>query len=121
MPLKLLDQSEREVLVDIYQNDFNAKLPDEKQAKVLAYVEGDEIQGFITSEILIRVGMMWVTPEMRDTPQSATMLKEMLRYLAQNIPQGSSVIVIASDEKFQGLCEKSGMRFIEGQVYRSDF
>lgn len=119
--LQLLNQAEREQLTDIFHAEFDSDLPDEKQCKILAQMEDGEIRGFITSEILIRVGLVWVKPELRETKESAQMVKDMIRYVAASIPKGSSVIVIASDEKFEGICEKSGMRPIDGKVYRKDF
>ena len=118
--IKLLNNSERESLREIYRDEFDSLLPDEVQANIVAITEDDEIQAFLTSEVLIRVGLMYVKPEHRNTVKSARMARQLARYVATNLPKGASVIAIDTGG-FEKLFERLKMEKQEGTVYRIDF
>jgi hypothetical protein len=65
-------------------------------------------------ENLLRVGQIW------NEGDKSTPLK-LIRYLLKNIPKGSSVVVIATDSRYESLCEKLGMREVSGKLFRRDF
>lgn len=115
--VSLLTSEERESLRGIYENEFDSALPSADQANIVAVTEDGEIQAFITAEILIRVGMLWVKPDAQKKPSK---IKQLIRYLFKSIPQGQSAIAIASSEKYESLFERIGMRPIEGRVFRID-
>lgn len=119
--IRLLQGEERELLRTIYAEEFASELPPIGQANIVASLENNKIQGFITSEVLIRVGMLAVTPKLRKTPHSARIVKELVRYLYQNVPPGASVITIASDSRYASIFKKLGMREEQGKVFRLDF
>lgn len=120
--IELLDAAERLKLADVFENEFDGSLvPNAEQAHIAAVVEGGEVKAFIVSEVLIRVGMIWVKPEMRNTAKSASWLKKLVRYVTRSIPHGSSAIVIDSDGENKTLLKRLGLRDVEGQVYRMDF
>lgn len=118
----MLDAAERLKLADVFENEFDGSLvPHAEQAHIVAITENGEVQAFVVSEVLIRVGMIWVKPEMRNTVKSSGWLKKLVRYIARSIPQGSSAIVIDSDDENGTLLKRLGLREIKGQVYRMDF
>lgn len=117
--IRLLDNVEREQLREVFREEFDSALPDANQANILVYEEDGRILGFITAEMLIRAGMIWVEPTKRGSA-AAKIVKALAQYLEANIPHGSSVVTIG-DEKYDGLFTKLGMRKIDGQVYRKDF
>ena len=119
--IKLLNGVEREVLAPIYEKEFDSYLPDEKQAHIIASVENGKIEGFLTIERLIRVGLISVNPKLRNTLKSAQVMKHLIKYAVESIPKGESVITIASDAKFESLFKRLGMREEEGKVFRLDF
>lgn len=115
--VRLLDSAERETLRPTYEQEFNSELPTEQQANILGVIEDGEIKAFITTEVLLRVGLLWVSPT-STTP--STHIKEMIRHLIVNIPKGSSVVGIAT-EPIQGrLFENLGFYECEGTLYRTD-
>lgn len=106
----------REKFRDIYHEIFESDLPSVEQANIIAIDD----KAFITVEVLLRAGMVWVEPSIRNTPESARCLKELVTHLQSVIPKGSSVIAIASTEKEKRLMKRLKMRPIEGQVFRID-
>lgn len=104
---------------EVYKNEFDSILPDASQANIVAVVEDNSVVAFLTSEVLLRVGLLWVHPKKRGK-QGASLSKQLVRYTANSIPKGASVIAIASDSRFESLFTKCGMRKEDGAVYRID-
>lgn len=117
--IKLLDQNEREVLRPVFEKVFDSDLPDERQANIAAVVENGCIAAFLTTEVVLRTGLIWTHPKIRGR-KGAKAVIELAQYVKANIPEGASVLAIASEERFGKLFEKFGMRKIEGTVYRID-
>lgn len=118
--IKLLNQHERQILKTVFEKGFDSVLPDEHQANIAAWVEGGSVKGFLMSEVLIRVGLLWTHPQVRNTAKGARIVKSLAAYTRDSIPQGASVIAIASDERYKPLFAKMGMREEEGTIYRID-
>ena len=118
--IQLVDGWERESLKGIYESEFNSELPDENQANIVAVIEDDELQAFVTAETLIRTDMWWVAPPYRNTSKAAGLILKLARYLLKNLPQGSSAIVIANNENQERLFTKLGLREVKGKLYRID-
>lgn len=119
--ISLLNESARGVLFDVYADEFDSALPHQDQANIVAVTSDDgDIEAFITAEVLIRVGMLWVRPDMRGTPHGAKRIRQLCRYLKNSIPAGSSVVAIGYEDAQKQLFKRMGMRHIEGDVYRID-
>lgn len=117
--IKLLED-ERYVLKPVFETVFQSEVPDKEQANILAVVEDNKVVAFVTSEVLIRVGLVWVHPKRRGM-KGMKAVRQLLRETARSIPKGASVIAIASEDRFKEICEKNGMREVEGAVFRLDF
>ena len=101
-------------LSDIFAT-ADSDVPNTEQANIIAKCDDENnIEAFVVVEHLLRVGQIWNTGD-KSIPL------QFIRYLEKNIPVGSSVIVIASDERYEGLCEKLGMREVKGKLFRKDF
>lgn len=99
-------------LTEIFAREFDAILPD-PTSTILADVDEDgTIKGFMVVEFLWRLGQIW---------QTGGKTREMFDQVDLNMPPGNSVIAIASEPRFEGLCKMYGMRQIEGTIYRKDF
>lgn len=109
----LLNDKQREVLKPVYEQEFDSVLPPANQANILAVVEDGNIVGFITSEVLIRVGMIWVHPKKRG---SRKLVKGMIDEVRRSIPKDASVIAIGDHEIFK----RYGMYEVEGKLWRID-
>lgn len=116
----LLNEDERPVLFDIYDKEFDSDLPRPKEANIVAVKNGDDIEAFVTAEVLIRADMWWVKEELRNTPKAAAHIRRLARYLIQNVPPGSSVITLAGCDTHRKIFERIGMRNVPGEVYRLD-
>ena len=119
--LRLLSEEERFPLFEIYDREFDAELPHEDQAHIIAcYDENGEIEAFVTAEILIRADMWWVREDVRDTPRSASLIRRMARFILGKVPRGSSIITLAGCDTHRRIFERLGMRLVQGDVYRID-
>lgn len=99
-------------LTEIFKREFEAELPNDK-ATILAEMDASgKVDKFVVLEFLSRIGQIW---------QTGTKSRAMFDFFNEQIPHGHSVIAIASSPRFGGLCEKYGMRKIDGVVYRKDF
>ena len=117
--IKLLNQAEREILTPIFTHYFKSEVPDENQANIVAKIENNAVTAFLTSEVLIRVGLVWTHPQIRGIG-GAKAIGELTKYVRESIPKGASVIAIATTKKEKKLFKKFGMREIEGAIYRID-
>jgi hypothetical protein len=118
--IRLLTTEEKLNLADVFMEEFENTLPP-VNANVIGLFENDELIGFLVAETLLRVGMVWTKPEIRNTMQSALATKELAQYAYQSIPQGASAIVIASEKKFEPLLKRLGMKEVIGKIFRKDF
>jgi hypothetical protein len=116
MNIDLLPKKRWSEIKETVEKLFDAELPDEQRANVIAATDdAGNVQGFIICEILIRVGQIYGGTDSENLP------KQMIDYALNNIPKGSSVVVIASEERFESMCQKFGMREIPGKIFRRDF
>ena len=111
--IQILPRERWPELAEIFKTEFEGSdLPGES-AMILAEVdETGAVQGFMVCEALARVGQIW-----RSGPHT----REMLKWLEGQIPPGTPVIAIASEERFEGLCRAFQMREVPGKVFRRDF
>ena len=116
--IRLLTTEEKSRLKDVFENEFDGSVIPEY---VVGIVEAGEVQSFIVVENLIRVGLIWAKESLRGSTKAATNSSALVKYVHQAIPAGKSVIVIASDERFESLLKKLGMSELEGKVFRRDF
>lgn len=111
--LEKLSEDRWPELAPIFKREFNAELPHSGKSDILADIgEDGEIRGFVVMEFLGRIGQIW---------NSGTSSRAMFEHFNSEIPPGNSVIAIASEPRFEKLCESFGMRRVEGVVYRKDF
>lgn len=97
-------------------DEADSALPTPGQANILfKESESGKIQGFVIVEMLLRVGQMYVEKTTANVP------REFISYLENHIPKGSSVVVIASNERYEGLCRKLNMVEVKGKLFRRDF
>jgi predicted GNAT family acetyltransferase len=119
--IKLLNGDDRESLRGIYEHEFDSEVPSDDQANVVAVIEDDELQAFMTSEVLIRCDQWWVSPPYRNTSKAAALIRQLARYLFKNVPKDSSVIIFAANDNQGRLFTKLGFREVENvRVYRLD-
>jgi predicted GNAT family N-acyltransferase len=111
---------DKNLVADIFSEEFQSAVPEGAQGDIIAIVEKGQIKAFVMAEQLIRVGLLWVTPEHRNTPQATRLMRELVRFVYHNLPRNTSVITIDSEGDFGELFKKLGMREVEGQVYRKD-
>ena len=111
----LLDNEQRKALDPIFEKEFDAALPDESQANIVAIVD-DGIEAFVTCEALLRVGMIWIRPDKR----SKGHLQTLTRHLFERVPKGTSAITIATEDKEAKYFKRLGMREVEGRIFRID-
>jgi hypothetical protein len=113
MSIQILDPERWEELREIFAKEFNSDLPHKGKSAIIAEVdENGEIQGFLVTETLIRVGLIH---------NPGNKAKGMFSWLLKNMLPDSAVIAIASSKEFEPLCEAFKMRRIDGVVYRRDF
>lgn len=113
MSIEILPEERWPELREIFAREFNSDLPHKGRSKIIADIgENGEIQGFLVTEVLIRVGLV-------HSPGNKA--KRMFSWLLRNMLPDSAVIAIASSERFDSLCKRFQMREIEGKVFRRDF
>lgn len=113
--IEILPENRYEELRDIFERD-NVELPDASSTNILFKEDKcNKIKAFVVVEHLLRVGQIYNEDDDKTTPL------QFIRYLLKNIPKDSSVIVIASDSRYESLCEKLGMREVPGKLFRRDF
>lgn len=118
--VKLLDEWDRESLKGVFESEFDSELPTEEQANIVAVVQDDELQAFVTAETLLRTDMWWVSPPYRNTSKAASLIRKLKSYLFANVPTGTSVVIFAKDENQGRLFTKLGFRKVPGTIYRID-
>jgi hypothetical protein len=113
MSIEILPFERWEELREIFAKEFNSDLPHKGRATILADIdENGEINGFLVTEVLLRVGLIH---------NPGNKAKAMFSWLLKNMLPDSAVIAIASSKEYEPLCETFGMREIEGKVFRRDF
>jgi hypothetical protein len=115
MVVRNLTDAEREKYREVFENEFDSEVPREAQAHVFA-----TDKAFVTLEYLLRAGLIWIDPSIRNTPEAISHLKELVTHLKDIVPPGQSVIAIASTEKEERLMRRMGMREISGTIFRYD-
>lgn len=110
--IQILPKERWPELTAIFRREFDSELP-HPSATILADVDEEgEILGFLVLEFLARIGQIYQTG-----PKSRLMLE----FFDEQVRPGNSVIAIASEPRFEGLCKSFGMREVEGKVFRKDF
>lgn len=117
--IKILQDTE--LVKDIFAEEFGSEPPPLDQGSVIAIVEGGQIKAFLLVEMLIRAGLLWVTPEQRKTPQAAKYIKDLSKYVIYTMAPGMSGITIDDTGRYGKIFEQIGMYPVEGQIYRKDF
>jgi hypothetical protein len=113
--IDILPEDRYEELRPIFEAE-GCDLPEYSQSNILFKADKyNKIDSFIVVEHLLRVGQIYNESEDKTVP------RQFIRYLLKNIPENSSVVVIATDEKYESLCEKLGMREVKGKLFRRDF
>lgn len=101
-------------LKKIFETEFGAALPHLESAQIIADIddETDEINGFLVTEVMVRVGQIY---------QPRNRGRALFNWMLERMPKGAAVIAIASSPRFEGLCKLFGMRPVDGKVFRRDF
>lgn len=118
--MKIEQITDPSILIDIFQKEFDSYPPSLKQGAIFAVKNEGEIEAFITTEHLVRVGMIWVHPKHRKTPKAVTWLKGFVRFLLNIIPYETSVVTIDDTKQFAKTFKTLGMRQVEGDIWRID-
>ena len=119
--LKLLTESEREPLREIFESEFDSALPTEEQAHIIAVTEDGELQAFATAELLIHTDLFWIAPRYRKTAKAASFIKTLARYFFNRIPENSSAVIFAANDNQARLFTKLGLTEVENvRVFRLD-
>jgi len=117
--IRFLDSDEREQLESLYEAEWGADPPGPRDG-VIADLEDDQLNAFITTEAFVRFGMLWLSPEQRDTPEGIRRLLKLFRYLWDNSPGDAAYMIIVDDPRFEAVAKRYGFRPVEGKVYRLD-
>ena len=113
--IEILPDDRYEELRTIFEND-GVELPCQNDTNILFKAgNNDTITSFIVVEHLLRVCQIY------NESTDKTIPLQFIRYLVKNIPRGSSVVVIATDERYESLCEKLGMTEVKGKLFRREF
>lgn len=117
--IQVLDDNN--MIAEICDKEFNCLPPHPKFGDVVAIVEDGEIKAFMSREMLIHVGTVWVNHQDRKTPKATKWLKELLKYVIVNMPKGSSSVVMDETGLYAKLMSAIGLREVQGKTYRIDF
>lgn len=107
-------------LADIFKKEFDSVVPTGNQGNVIAVIEDGEIKAFITAEVLIRVGLLWIKPEYRKSAQGNKWMRQLIRFLFAYMPKEFPAITIDDTGRYGKLFTKLGMRKVLGTIYRLD-
>jgi hypothetical protein len=117
MVIRLLTSAERETLRPIYETEFNSELPPEQQANIVGVIENEKIEAFVTTEVLLRVGLLWVSPE---AEKPSSLIRDLTRHLIVSIPKGSSVVALTTTGVHERFFSHLGFYKCDGTLYRTD-
>jgi hypothetical protein len=96
----------------IMAETFNAVLPDADKATIIADLDGDGgIRGFVIVDLMVRVGQIY---------SRGSSPRQMMSFIERGIRPGTTVIALADEPRFEGLCEKFGMREVPGKLFWLD-
>lgn len=110
--IEILPKDRWPELEEIFRREFDSYLPNDKSDILADIDENGNITGFVVLEFMCRIGQIYNT---------GTSSREMLEFFNKQIPHGNTVIAIASEPRFEGICQKFGMYRVDGTVYRKDF
>lgn len=113
MEIRILTEDEKRNLAPIYKSEFDSSLPATKAAHIIGVFDGEKLIGHLMVELVARVGLIYVEKDFR----GKNVARELLTFLAQNIPTQYQVMVIASEKRFEKICERFGMQALEGKVF----
>lgn len=114
--MRLIKDEERESLRQIFENEFDSLLPEPEQSHIVTDDEGS----LVTLEFLLRANMWRLDPKHRGTVKGSILMRNLMKYILKTVPKGTSIVVLASNEKQARLCRKVGLRKCEGTLYRID-
>ncbi|MBA4184966.1 MAG: hypothetical protein H0X49_13310 [Acidobacteria bacterium] len=114
--IEILPRERYAEIEEVYECEFDSVLPVENEGIILAELsESGEILSFMLIEIVYRVGLIHRVAE------KAGNMRGMIRAAINLMPENSSVFVIASEPKYENLCQKLKMERQTGAIYRRDF
>lgn len=105
-------------LLDILETEFDSDLPDPKHATIYgSYDETGRLESFIISERIIMIGQIYVRPDRREK-NNGQIVKRLVKFIVDKLPEGISVGAVASEERFEGLFRLFRMTNIKGKFFR---
>lgn len=99
-------------LTEVFRREFESGLPEDKSVILAGMDANGKVNKFVVLEFLTRIGQIWNT---------GSESRAMLEFFNARMKPGATVIAIASDPRYDGLCQKFGMRHVDGTLYRKDF
>lgn len=108
------------LVADVCDEEFDCLPPHPRYGDVIAVIEDGEIKAFMSREILIHVGTVWVNKKDRGSSKAAKWLKELIKQVIVELPEASSALVIDETEKYGNLLERIGFYEKTGKTYRMD-
>jgi hypothetical protein len=115
--VKQLPSDNWKKLKDIFNNEFDSDLPDPKTAEIVVAYENGVMVGFVLLEKVLIVGQIYVIPSQR-LKNNSGIVRNLIRYVRDKVPQGLSVAAVASDIRFEALFKSLGMQKIVGTFFR---
>jgi hypothetical protein len=115
--VKLIPEEDWESLRGYYEHDLNSVLPDYGKAKLPAIIEDDELLAFCTCERFLRCDQFWVAPQYRGTAKASSLIRRLADYLFNAVPDGSSGVIIASNENQERLFKRMGFVEVPGKLF----
>jgi hypothetical protein len=108
-------------VAEILEKEWGCLPPHPQFGDIVAIEENGEIKAFLSREMLIHVGTIWVNPNDRNTMKGANWLHKLIKYAILNMPKGSSALVMDEPGTFGKLMHKLGLYPIKANSYRIDF
>lgn len=104
-------------LAPVFDAEFDSGVPDSRHAVITGAFDGNVLAGFINAESLVWIGQIYIAPAY----QGNGIARKLITHVESRIPEGASVITIASHPRYEKLYERKGMFRIPGTIWRKDF
>lgn len=111
--IEMLPEERWPELKEIFAAEFDADLPNQNGAYILADVVDGDIKSFLVVEMLLRIGQIYSF--------EGSFPKGLFTQVVSTMRPETSIIAIASESRFERLLEKFKMRKVVGTIFRRDF
>lgn len=114
MEIKKLNAAQWAGLIDTFEAVFDSDLPNYEHGVIYGAFDNGKLLGFVLVEDVKVVGQIFV----KEPKNNATVVKKMLRYIRETIPDKQAVAAVASEPRFEMLFRSLGLQKITGTLFR---